>query len=74
MSTRAEMRTDRAQRAQPESLRARSLSTALTVTDLATSLGWYCDIVGFTLDERYEREGKMRGASLKAGEVRIVLS
>ena len=65
--------TTRAERAQPESFRARSLAASFTVNDLAKSLAWYCDVIGFTLDEKYEREGKLQAVSLKAGDVRILL-
>jgi uncharacterized glyoxalase superfamily protein PhnB len=61
-------------RAQPESLRARSLTASLTVRDLPKSVAWYRDVVGFTVDQEYEREGTLRAASLKAGVVRILLS
>jgi uncharacterized glyoxalase superfamily protein PhnB len=60
-------------RAQPESLRGRALSASLTVNDLEKSLAWYVGVVGFTLDQRHEREGKLRAVSLKAGTVRLLL-
>ncbi|HVA56437.1 MAG: VOC family protein [Gemmatimonadaceae bacterium] len=60
-------------RAEPMSFRARDLAASLTVNDLAKSLAWYCDVVGFTVDQKHEREGKVRAVSLKAGDVRIVL-
>jgi uncharacterized glyoxalase superfamily protein PhnB len=56
-----------------ESFRARSLSAALTVKDLQTSLRWYRDIVGFTVDQEHEREGVLRAISLKAGDVRLLI-
>jgi uncharacterized glyoxalase superfamily protein PhnB len=62
------------QRAQPESLRGRSLSVSLTVKDLQKSLAWYQDIVGFTVDRKHEREGRVVAASLKAGDVRILIN
>ena len=58
-------------RAKPESFRARDLSASLTVKDLEKSLVWYRDVVGFTVDKRYEDEGKLRAVALKAGDVRI---
>lgn len=58
----------------PESFRARSMSVSLTVKDLETSLSWYQDVVGFTVDQRYEREGKVMSIALKAGSVRILLN
>lgn len=61
-------------RAQPETLRGRTLSASLTVKDLQKSLAWYRDVVGFIIDEKYERDGKLMGASLKAGTVQILLT
>ncbi len=56
------------------SLRGRALSTSLTVKDIQASLSWYGDVVGFTVDRNFEREGKLTAVSLKAGEVRILLT
>jgi uncharacterized glyoxalase superfamily protein PhnB len=56
-----------------ESLHGRALSASLTVKDLEKSLAWYRDVVGFTVDRRHERDGKLRAVSLKAGDVRIVI-
>ena len=61
-------------RRKPESLRLRAVSPGLTVNDLQASLAWYRDIVGFTVDETWEHDGKMAGASLKAGSAFINLS
>ena len=60
-------------RAEPQSFRARTLSVSLTVKDLQKSLAWYHDVVGFTVDQKYEREGTLRGVALKAGHVRILI-
>lgn len=59
--------------AEPESFRARTLSASLTVKDLEKSLAWYCDVVGFSVDQRHEREGTLRAVSLRAGDVRVLL-
>jgi uncharacterized glyoxalase superfamily protein PhnB len=61
-------------RAEPSSFRARALSVSLTVKDLQASLAWYHDVVGFTVDQRYERDGALRSVALKAGDVRILLN
>lgn len=61
-------------RAEPESLRGRTLSAALTVKELAKSVAWYRDVVGFTIDREHEREGKVVAVSLKAGAVQMVLT
>jgi len=60
-------------RAEPESFRARSLNASLTVNDLAKSIAWYRDVVGFTVDREHERNGKVVAASLKAGSIQILL-
>ena len=64
----------RMERAQPESFRGRALSASITVKDLPTSMKWYCDVVGFVEDGRYEIEGKLRSVMVKAGDVRILLN
>ena len=62
------------ERSKPESFRARTISASLTVNDLGKSLAWYRDVVGFTVDEQYEHEGKPVGVSLKAGAVKMMLN
>jgi uncharacterized glyoxalase superfamily protein PhnB len=61
------------ERHQPETFRARTLSASLTVKDIRKSMAWYRDVVGFSIDQEYEREGTLRAVSLKAGDVRIVI-
>ena len=60
-------------RVEPEPLDALTLSASLTVNDLERSLAWYRDVVGFTVDRKHEREGKLRAVSLRAGAVRILI-
>ena len=62
------------QRSNPDGFRARALNASLTVRDLETSLAWYRDVLGFTIDKRHERNGKLMGVSLVAGDVRILLN
>lgn len=64
----------RPQRSEPQAFRSRQLSAGLTVDDLQTSLDWYCDRIGFHLEQTYEFEGEVRGASLVAGDVHLVIS
>ena len=63
-----------AQRAEPESFRARTLTASLTVKDIQKSLKWYCERIGFFVDKKFERNGKLNAVSLKAGDVRILLT
>lgn len=73
MSTDSAVPDGATSRAKPESFRARTLSASLTVKDLQKSLAWYQDVMGFTVDRRYEREGKLRAVALKAGSTRILI-
>jgi uncharacterized glyoxalase superfamily protein PhnB len=59
--------TDRPRRTTPEALRLR----ALTADDLQKSIAWYRDVVGFTVDQSWEQDGKQVGVALIAGDVRI---
>jgi uncharacterized glyoxalase superfamily protein PhnB len=63
-----------AKRAQPEAFRARTIGFSLTAKDFEKSFKWYTEVVGFTLDRKYEREGKVVGAALKAGDVSFSLN
>jgi len=60
--------------ADPTPLQAQSLGASLTVKDLDRSLAWYTGVVGFTIDRRHERNGRLAGVSLRAGDVRILLN
>ena len=59
--------------AQTHSFTAISLAASLTVKDVETSKDWYANVLGFVVDQRYEREGKLRGYAMRAGDVRILL-
>jgi len=51
-----------------------SLAASLTVKDLQRSLAWYTDLVGFQVDRRHERDGKLMAVSLRAGNVRLLIN
>ena len=53
---------------------ATSLAASLTVKDVAASINWYTDVVGFTIDQKYERDGKLAGAAFTAGGVRLMVN
>jgi catechol 2,3-dioxygenase-like lactoylglutathione lyase family enzyme len=63
-----------AKRQQPESLRLRSTTPSFTVNDIQASLAWYRDGLGFYVAERWEEDGKLGGAMLKAGSCEFGLS
>lgn len=56
-------------RRQPESLRLRSAGPSFTVNDIRKSLAFYRDVLGFTVKERWERDGALHGVELVAGSV-----
>lgn len=51
-----------------------SLEASLTVNNLEQSARWYAEVLGFSEDRRYEREGRFIAVSLTAGAVRILLT
>jgi uncharacterized glyoxalase superfamily protein PhnB len=57
-----------------EPLSALSLEASLTVTDVRRSADWYRDVLGFTIDREFEREGRLLAVSLRAGAVRILVT
>lgn len=73
MSTNSPVADGATGRPESEAFRARTLSASLTVKDLQKSLAWYRDVVGFTVHQKHEREGKLRAITLKAGEVRLLI-
>lgn len=58
---------------EPETLRLEGTTPALTVGDIGASLSWYRDVVGFQVQETWENEGAVTGASLSAGATRVLL-
>jgi len=61
-------------RRQPESLRLRSMAASLTVNDVPQSAAWYRDMLGFTIGERWEEDGKLRALQVKAGRCDLMLN
>lgn len=57
-----------------ELLIGRPLGISLTVKDLQKSLSFYEDVVGFAVERKTEREGKLRSVALKAGDVSISIN
>lgn len=64
----------RVKRKQPEALRLRATAPSFTVNDLQKSIAWYTDVLGFTVKERWEREGRLMGVEIVAGTVTFGLS
>jgi uncharacterized glyoxalase superfamily protein PhnB len=62
-----------ANRQTPETLRVRSVSAGLTVSDVNASIKWYRDVLGFVVEEEWKHEGKLMGASMLAGAARFFI-
>jgi uncharacterized glyoxalase superfamily protein PhnB len=70
---RAPRRPARQARRQPESLRLRSASPSFTVNDVEKSLAWYRDVLGFTVKDRWEQDGRLLGAEMVAGSTLFMI-
>lgn len=60
--------------AAPPPLLAQSLEASLTVADVRRSVEWYCDVLRFSVDREFERNGRLLAVSLQAGAIRILLT
>ena len=59
---------------EPTTLRLRSFMPVLTVNDIEESVAWYLDVLGFYVSQEMKLDGKLAGASLRAGAVEILLT
>jgi uncharacterized glyoxalase superfamily protein PhnB len=57
-----------------DGFRAISLGASLTVKDVQRSMAWYTDVLGFAIEQQHERDGKLHGVSLRAGDVGVLLN
>jgi len=55
-------------------LHGQSLQASLTVNDVETSVAWYRDVLGFSVERRHERDGKLVAVSLREGDVRLLVA
>jgi uncharacterized glyoxalase superfamily protein PhnB len=55
-------------------LRLTAASPSFTVNDVEKSLAWYRDVLGFTVGDRWESEGKLMGVELSAGDVLFMIA
>jgi uncharacterized glyoxalase superfamily protein PhnB len=53
---------------------ATHLGCSLTCKDLESSIRFYRDAIGFTVEHSFEHEGKVVAAVVAAGDIRIVLN
>ena len=66
-------RPQRPVRKQPETLRLREAWPGYTVNDIHRSIAWYQNVLGCIVVERWERDGVLQGASMRAGAVTFYL-
>jgi uncharacterized glyoxalase superfamily protein PhnB len=57
-----------------EQLQGQLLQASLTVKDLEKSVAWYVELLGFTVARKIERDGRLRGIAIQAGNVRLILN
>lgn len=55
-------------------LNATNLGCSLTCKKVETSIAFYRDVLGFSVAMTFENEGKLAGAVVSAGSIRIVLN
>ena len=53
---------------------AQSLEASLTAGDLEASAAWYVDVLGFSLDHEFRREGRLFAVRVRAGAVQLLLT
>jgi uncharacterized glyoxalase superfamily protein PhnB len=55
-------------------LRATTMGCSLTCKDVEASIRWYHDAIGFAVEQKFERGGKVVGAAMSAGNIRLILN
>lgn len=55
-------------------LNATTLGCSLTCKDVAASIRWYEQVLGFEIAFSFDKEGKIAGAAMVAGDIRILLN
>lgn len=58
----------------PTRINATALGCSLTCKQIDASIAFYRDVLGFAVDMTFEHEGKIAGAVISAGGIRIVLN
>jgi len=61
-------------RHQPETLRLRKLTPGFTASDLARSMTFYRDVLGFVIGDEWCENGDLTGCEIHAGAVTFMLN
>jgi uncharacterized glyoxalase superfamily protein PhnB len=67
-------RRARTPRKQPDTVQLDAVTPSFTVNDVEKSLAWYRDVLGFTVKERWESDGRLAGVEVAAGKTVFMLS
>lgn len=62
------------ERQQPETLRLREVMPAITANDLAKSVAWYREVIGFVVGQEHTVDGQLRAVEMVAGSAHFLLS
>ena len=55
-------------------LLGQSLQASLTTADVGRSRDWYRDVLGFSVDREFRRDDQLFAVSLRAGDVRLLVT
>jgi lactoylglutathione lyase len=55
-------------------LPATHLGVSLTYRDIEAAITWFSEVLGFSVAHKFESEGKVRGAVVTGGSIRIILN
>jgi uncharacterized glyoxalase superfamily protein PhnB len=55
-------------------LNATTMGCSITCKDVEASIRFYSEVMGFAVGQTFERDGKIAGAFVMAGDIRIVLN
>ena len=55
-------------------LNATTMGCSLTCKNVDASIRFYTEVLGFSVDQKFEQDGKLAGATISAGNIRIVLN
>ena len=55
-------------------LNATTLGLSMTCKNIEASIRWYQEVLGFAVDQKWEVDGKLAGAIIRAGDIQIVLN
>ena len=68
-SARKPAKKSAARKTAPKGHALMAVTPGFTANDAAASIKWYCDVLGFTVIERWEHEGQFLGAQIGSGAV-----